>query len=51
MLKAYSRLFEHLTLATDLLLIASCWVFAYLIRFHLKGNPAFLKLRKALEGF
>ncbi len=34
MLKAYSRLFEHLTLATDLLLIASCWVFAYLIRFH-----------------
>jgi len=35
MLKAYSRLFEHLALAGDLCLIALCWVSAYAIRFHL----------------
>jgi Undecaprenyl-phosphate glucose phosphotransferase len=35
MLKAHSRLFEHLTLAGDLCLIAICWVSAYAIRFHL----------------
>ena len=34
MLKAHSRLFEHLTLAGDLLLIAACWISAYAIRFH-----------------
>ena len=34
MLKAHSRLFEHLTLAGDLVLIAACWVSAYLVRFH-----------------
>ena len=34
MLKAHSRLFEHLTLAADLVLIASCWVVAYTVRFH-----------------
>jgi Undecaprenyl-phosphate glucose phosphotransferase len=33
-LKAHSRLFEHLTLAADLLLIAMCWVVAYTVRFH-----------------
>jgi len=33
-LKAHSRLFEHLTLAGDLTLIATCWVVAYLVRFH-----------------
>jgi len=33
-LKAHSRLFEHLTLAADLVLIASCWVVAYTVRFH-----------------
>jgi len=33
-LKAHSRLFEHLTLAADLLLIAACWVVAYTLRFH-----------------
>jgi Undecaprenyl-phosphate glucose phosphotransferase len=33
-LKAHSRLFEHLTLAADLLLIAACWVIAYTVRFH-----------------
>ena len=35
MLKAHSRLFEHLTLAFDLVLIAVCWMLAYGIRFHL----------------
>jgi len=34
-LKAHSRLFEHLTLAFDLVLIAVCWMLAYGIRFHL----------------
>ena len=34
MLKAHSRLFEHLTLAGDLVLIAACWIAAYLVRFH-----------------
>jgi len=33
-LKAHSRFFEHLTLAADLLLIAVCWVVAYIVRFH-----------------
>src|SRR5437879_6881915 len=35
MLKAHSRLFEHLALTGDLCLIALCWVSAYAIRFHL----------------
>jgi len=35
MLKAHSRLLEHLALAGDLCLIAVCWVLAYWIRFHL----------------
>jgi Undecaprenyl-phosphate glucose phosphotransferase len=34
MLKAHSRFFEHLTLAADLMLIAGCWVLAYLVRFR-----------------
>ena len=34
MLKAHSRLFEHLTLACDLGLIAGCWVAAYHVRFR-----------------
>ena len=37
MLKAHSRLFEHLTLAVDLLLIAACWVSAYALRIFLIG--------------
>jgi len=37
MLKAHSRFFEHLTLTTDLLLIAACWVLAYVLRFHVFG--------------
>src|SRR3989441_4567943 len=35
MLKAHSRLFEHLTLSADLLLIAGCWMLAYAVRFRL----------------
>ena len=35
MLKAHSRLFEQLSLAGDLVLIAGCWLLAYFIRFHL----------------
>jgi Undecaprenyl-phosphate glucose phosphotransferase len=38
-LKAHSRLFEHLTLATDVLLIALCWVVAYGLRFYVVGPP------------
>jgi Undecaprenyl-phosphate glucose phosphotransferase len=39
MLKAHSRLFEHLTLATDVLLIALCWLTAYGLRFYVVGPP------------
>ena len=38
MLKAHSRLFEHLALVTDLVLIALCWIGAYVIRFNLVGH-------------
>ena len=38
MLKAHSRLFEHLALVTDLVLIALCWIGAYVIRFNLFGR-------------
>jgi Undecaprenyl-phosphate glucose phosphotransferase len=38
MLKAHSRLFEHLALATDLTLIAACWIGAYVARFHVFGR-------------
>jgi Undecaprenyl-phosphate glucose phosphotransferase len=37
-LKAHSRLFEHLALATDLVLIALCWLAAYALRFHVFGR-------------
>jgi exopolysaccharide biosynthesis polyprenyl glycosylphosphotransferase len=37
-LKAHSRLFEHLALATDLALIAGCWLGAYGLRFHVFGG-------------
>ena len=37
MLKAHSKLFEHLMLAADLVLIAACWVLAYEIRFYWIG--------------
>ncbi len=39
MLKAHSRLFEHLTLACDLLLIGACWVLAYAVRFYVLNAP------------
>jgi Undecaprenyl-phosphate glucose phosphotransferase len=39
MLKAHSRVFEHLTLAVDLLLIGACWLIAYLVRFYVAGPP------------
>ncbi|HEY3186048.1 MAG TPA: exopolysaccharide biosynthesis polyprenyl glycosylphosphotransferase, partial [Solirubrobacteraceae bacterium] len=38
MLKAHSRLFQHLSLAADLVLIAACWVIAYAVRFHVVGG-------------
>ena len=38
MLKAHSRLFEHLALATDLGLIAGCWLGTYALRFHVFGS-------------
>src|SRR5207245_10623253 len=37
MLKAHSRLFEHLTLAMDLVLIGAYWVAAYGLRFYVVG--------------
>ena len=39
MLKAHSRIFEQLTLATDLLLIAGCWLLSYALRFYVIGPP------------
>jgi Undecaprenyl-phosphate glucose phosphotransferase len=41
MLKAHSRLFEHLTLLGDLLLIAGCWVAAYYLRFYAGPLPVY----------
>jgi Undecaprenyl-phosphate glucose phosphotransferase len=38
MLKAHSRLFEHLALLVDLLLIVACWLGAYAVRFGLFGH-------------
>lgn len=39
MLKAHSRLFEHLAFAVDLLLVAGCWLLAYWLRFYVIGPP------------
>jgi len=39
MLKARSRLFEQLMLATDLGLVAGCWLAAYALRFYGPGPP------------
>ena len=39
MLKAHSRLFEHVMLAADLVLVALCWLAAYGLRFHVVGPP------------
>ena len=38
MLKAHARLFEQLTLAADVVVIATCWVLAYALRFHVFGH-------------
>jgi Undecaprenyl-phosphate glucose phosphotransferase len=36
-LKAYSRVLEHLMLAGDLILVVGCWLLAYVARFYLFG--------------
>jgi len=38
-LKAHSRLFEQLALASDVVLIAACWLGAYGLRFFVVGPP------------
>jgi Undecaprenyl-phosphate glucose phosphotransferase len=38
-LKVHSRLFEHVTLAADLMLIGDCWLLAYFLRFYVVGPP------------
>jgi Undecaprenyl-phosphate glucose phosphotransferase len=38
-LRAHSRLFRHLTLTGDLVLIAGCWVLAYVVRFRVMEAP------------
>ena len=42
MLKAQSRLFEHLSLVGDLALIAASWLVAYYLRFHVGPVPVYL---------
>ncbi len=37
MLKAYSRVLEHLVLAGDLIIVVGCWLLAYVARFYLFG--------------
>ena len=39
MLKAHSRLLEHVMLAGDLLVVAVCWLLAYAVRFYVLGPP------------
>ena len=39
MLKAYSRVLEHLTLAGDLVIVVGCWLLAYVVRFYVAGPP------------
>jgi FlaA1/EpsC-like NDP-sugar epimerase len=36
-LKAYSRVLEHLMLAGDLVIVVGCWLLAYVARFYLFG--------------
>ena len=38
MLKAHSRVFEHLMLALDLVIVAGSWLLAYGVRFHVFGQ-------------
>jgi Undecaprenyl-phosphate glucose phosphotransferase len=39
MLKAHSKLLEHIMLAGDLLVVAVCWLLAYVARFYVLGPP------------
>ena len=39
MLKAHSKLLEHIILAGDLLVVAGCWMLAYGLRFYVIGPP------------
>ena len=39
MLKAHSRLFEHVMLGADLAVVAVCWLAAYGLRFYVVGPP------------
>ena len=39
MLKAHSKLLEHIMLAGDLLVVAVCWLLAYAVRFYVLGPP------------
>ncbi len=39
MLKAHSKLLEHIMLAGDLLVVAACWLVAYGVRFYVLGPP------------
>ena len=39
MLKAYSRVLEHVMLAGDLVIVVGCWLLAYAVRFHVVGPP------------
>jgi len=38
-LKAHSKLLEHIMLAGDLLVVAVCWLVAYVMRFYVLGPP------------
>ncbi|PYN96535.1 MAG: undecaprenyl-phosphate glucose phosphotransferase [Candidatus Rokuibacteriota bacterium] len=51
MLKAHARLFEHLTLAMDLVLIATCWLGAYALRFYVAGPPMVVSETPPLRGY
>ena len=39
MLKAHSKLLEHIMLAGDLVVVAACWLLAYVVRFYVVGPP------------
>ncbi len=39
MLKAYSRVLEHVMLVGDLVIVVACWLLAYAVRFYVAGPP------------
>src|SRR5262249_60735938 len=51
MLRAHARIFEHLTLAMDLVLIAACWLGAYALRFYVVGPPMVVSETPPLRGY